>query len=987
MRSFFISKSSFSSILLFCCTLFSWSVAQEKDALQKLSSYLPNTTFFLANVSYSAQLLTQMEQLPSQKFLQQPDIQKMMALFFKEFFGQQQTPFLDPSFKSSLSFLEQLDQGISLVAFSQAETKKNHFVLVARSSNATKMQSFNTSLTTWLLGDDTEQIRVIFVESLKVQEIQVHRKSYFYSIINETFIASEDLESLTQIAPHFQPNNPQKNNSLSTDASFLQALQDVNYTTQDAFFLYHNFEKIRSFSSSEETIISSWEIQANEQSAIGALRTLSTAQNQFQNSCIKDRDLDGVGEYGYFTELSGILPIPVGNHEGSQAKPSFLNASYGRTSLQNQGIAQHKGYYFLIYLPGKEEAIRETGKVVPPNHDNDELREEINAQETRWVCYAWPIERGRTGNKSFVVSQYGFVCESKNANYQGMNAIPSASACFDKNEEKTNLQNILADLGLKGNSQDGFEWKEANSVVANTARTREQSDPFFKWIQFFSSSEANQLGLDQLQTLSVSVTLKDQKIKDKVVFRFKEKSKLLSLFSKGLNSYQSAKLSLPKSVLYGSLKLTPEEITKFLLEMAVGKSNVSNLQEEFQKNFKFSLMNDFFGLIGDEISFFLAPPQYGLIPNGAILVSLNQPETFFANVETLIKSQERYALKNTDYLNHRIYYLEEMGRRYSFFTPCFTYLKGNLVISYDPATIKMMIKLQAESKESFADTQAWQYAQAQTQKKHQGVLFLDTKEIFLILYNIFYQIALIFPNIHVADLPLPEDFATVFHYSATWIDCTDQTFSLTSSGDGFGPGSLGLSFFESYCLTTLSNIYSNVSRKGKRPLLDSFSESRERVNHSKCKSNLRQLAVSLQLFVDARGKGSMYPPPHKVKFISMLYRSEVMLDESIYVCPSTGQNTSGELLHASDPNCTDYEGTEYAIWSGRNAQDFPILWDKLGNHPDGKRNVVFLDCSAKTLTEEEFQAMMKKHQEWVEANKDAMLRAKEKSEKFFEGKF
>ena len=50
---------------------------------------------------------------------------------------------------------------------------------------------------------------------------------------------------------------------------------------------------------------------ANETSTIGTLRSLSSAEAEFQARQIVDQDADGLGEYGFLQELAGSV-IPRG---------------------------------------------------------------------------------------------------------------------------------------------------------------------------------------------------------------------------------------------------------------------------------------------------------------------------------------------------------------------------------------------------------------------------------------------------------------------------------------------------------------------------------------------------------------------------------------------------------------------------------------------------------------------------------------------------
>jgi prepilin-type N-terminal cleavage/methylation domain-containing protein len=183
-------------------------------------------------------------------------------------------------------------------------------------------------------------------------------------------------------------------------------------------------------------------ISSNETSAIGSLRTTSTSQNQFQNANVKDRDLDGVGEYGYFTELSGVAPVPVGDDPGTPARPSFVNSVFGATSSTGLGTANKSGYNFKMYLPEVTGAapVGETGLVITPFGLPLGTTEAaiVNAQETRWCTYAWPTSAGNSGNKAFFVNQGGEVIATSNLPpasstlfYSGTVTTPGANDLFD----------------------------------------------------------------------------------------------------------------------------------------------------------------------------------------------------------------------------------------------------------------------------------------------------------------------------------------------------------------------------------------------------------------------------------------------------------------------------------------------------------------------------------------------------------------------------
>lgn len=144
-------------------------------------------------------------------------------------------------------------------------------------------------------------------------------------------------------------------------------------------------------------------IFSNETSAISTLRATSTAQAEIALAVLKDRDGDGRGEFGYYTELGGVLSIPTNGTAGAVVTPSLISSALGLTSRDNFGVANKAGYHFQMYLPAATSptanAIAETGSLVPVVAPTDEA----NNQELRWATYAWPAASGKTGNRAFFI--------------------------------------------------------------------------------------------------------------------------------------------------------------------------------------------------------------------------------------------------------------------------------------------------------------------------------------------------------------------------------------------------------------------------------------------------------------------------------------------------------------------------------------------------------------------------------------------------------
>lgn len=182
-------------------------------------------------------------------------------------------------------------------------------------------------------------------------------------------------------------------------------------------------------------------MNANESAAIGALRSISTSQALFQNGNYLDRNQNGSGEYAFLQELTGQR----GRLERA-VEPYFLTKSL---EPNYRGVAQKSGYYFRMYLPGSkgfENAIAESAKL--SDNANDDA---ISNQEARFICYAWPIQYGRTGKRAFCVTESGIILATDNntQRYSG-NVEPTVNAAFS---EKETLNN--------GQGNDGQVWSEA----------------------------------------------------------------------------------------------------------------------------------------------------------------------------------------------------------------------------------------------------------------------------------------------------------------------------------------------------------------------------------------------------------------------------------------------------------------------------------------------------------------------------------------------
>jgi len=139
----------------------------------------------------------------------------------------------------------------------------------------------------------------------------------------------------------------------------------------------------------------------NESVAIATLKNLSSAQSQLQASGAVDVDGNGQGEYGYFAELAGAVPLRGESHP---CDPVLLSKRFGNVQ---EGRVQTSGYWFQIFLPGEHgDWIAESA------NGGGGVGVLASRAESEWLCYAWPVHLGLTGNQAFLMTSQGDVTAS-----------------------------------------------------------------------------------------------------------------------------------------------------------------------------------------------------------------------------------------------------------------------------------------------------------------------------------------------------------------------------------------------------------------------------------------------------------------------------------------------------------------------------------------------------------------------------------------------
>lgn len=186
-------------------------------------------------------------------------------------------------------------------------------------------------------------------------------------------------------------------------------------------------------------------LSSNETSAIATLRTLIAAQATFQRTTTADANMNGVGEYGTFAELSAA----VGVRGVTILRPPVLSTAFREVNAH--GEIARAGYQFSVYLPdaaglGLAEV---SGGGAPSGIDPD-------IAETTWCCYAWPTNYGSSGLRTFYVSQAGDLVFADVPAYSGPGNGPDAGAALTQGGLVNSVTGIVASSAT---GRDGEFWR------------------------------------------------------------------------------------------------------------------------------------------------------------------------------------------------------------------------------------------------------------------------------------------------------------------------------------------------------------------------------------------------------------------------------------------------------------------------------------------------------------------------------------------------
>jgi hypothetical protein len=147
----------------------------------------------------------------------------------------------------------------------------------------------------------------------------------------------------------------------------------------------------------------------DESAAVQGLRNIAEAQERFKRLAAVDADQDGVGEYGYFTELSD---------SSADVDLEFPLLPMRFTAVDESGRVKSIRYYYRMCVGS--DLVPE-----PPGGGREGVELDDSAEEC-WACYAWPVKKAKGCSRAFYCDQDGVVMQSTDYTLTGSNKCPVA---------------------------------------------------------------------------------------------------------------------------------------------------------------------------------------------------------------------------------------------------------------------------------------------------------------------------------------------------------------------------------------------------------------------------------------------------------------------------------------------------------------------------------------------------------------------------------
>jgi prepilin-type N-terminal cleavage/methylation domain-containing protein len=187
-------------------------------------------------------------------------------------------------------------------------------------------------------------------------------------------------------------------------------------------------------------------MSANETATVSTLRTITTAQAQFQRAGYADENNDGIGEYGVLAELGAAVYVR-GTTRYAVANMSASLADVGAT-----GEASRSGYLYRVYLP----MAAGVGFQELPGGGMTAGTLDPTIAAVNWCIYAYPEHFAGSGHRTFFANERCELTTTADPRYQLTGCPDVQPGAALRVSDITHITGSVA-VGTRG--ADGNLWK------------------------------------------------------------------------------------------------------------------------------------------------------------------------------------------------------------------------------------------------------------------------------------------------------------------------------------------------------------------------------------------------------------------------------------------------------------------------------------------------------------------------------------------------
>ena len=187
-------------------------------------------------------------------------------------------------------------------------------------------------------------------------------------------------------------------------------------------------------------------MSANETATVSTLRTITTAESQFQRAGYADENNDGVGEYGTMGELGAAVYVRGTTRYASPTLSGSLS-DVGPT-----GEVSRSGYVYRAYLP---QAAGVGFQEIPGGGMTTGVLDPV-AASINWCVYAYPEHYAGSGHRTFFANERCELTTTVDPRYQitGCAAVQAGAAL-----RVGDITHITGSIAVGTRGADGNLWK------------------------------------------------------------------------------------------------------------------------------------------------------------------------------------------------------------------------------------------------------------------------------------------------------------------------------------------------------------------------------------------------------------------------------------------------------------------------------------------------------------------------------------------------